>query len=349
MTNRQEPAIWFPALRAGSGADVFTIRLAEDLNARGIRAEITWLAPRSEYAPWTVAVPHPPPWANIVHVNTWLHPRFVPSNLPVLATVHHAVHHPDAAAYKGALRAAYHRGWIAPIERRVMRRANKVVAVSESVAASAQCDLVEVPIEVIHNGVDTEVFRPGTGRRYQPGEPFKLLYVGSWMARKGVDLLVPIMRQLGDGFELRFTGGPAAEQAKVKMPANMFDIGKLQGDAAVAAAMQNADALLLPSRSEGFGLVAIEAMACGLPVVGSRIGPLMEVIADGETGVLCSPDDEIGFVNAARKLATDQVLHDAMRRAAPSRALDRFSKEAMVEKYLDAYRNTTSAALGLGA
>src|SRR5690606_18813760 len=167
--------------------------------------------------------------------------------------------HSDARAYKGALRAAYHRWWIAPNERRVMRWADKVITVSQFTADSARQSLVDLRMQVIHNGVDTITFRPGMRQR-QPGDPFRLLFVGSWMARKGVDLLAPTMRALGDGFELHYTGGPAAAQDKAGMPANMIDIGRLQGDAAVAAAMQNADALLFPSRSEGFGLVAAEAM-----------------------------------------------------------------------------------------
>jgi len=159
-------------------------------------------------------------------------------------------------------------------------------------------------------------------------------------------LLAPIMRELGDGFELRYTGGTAAEKDKVRMPANMFDIGRLQGDAAVAEAMQNADALLFPSRSEGHPLVAIEAMSCGLPVVASRIGPLIEVIEHGESGVLCQLDDVAGFVTAIRNLSTDQELQDDIHRTAPARMQKLFSENAMIEKYLEIYCHMTLAPLG---
>ncbi|MCQ4974462.1 hypothetical protein NE662_09525, partial [Bifidobacterium pseudocatenulatum] len=70
MKSKVQPAIWFPAIRTGTGTDVFTQRLVEGLVAIGIRAEITWLPLRAEYLPWTVAVPQPPNWATIVHVNT---------------------------------------------------------------------------------------------------------------------------------------------------------------------------------------------------------------------------------------------------------------------------------------
>lgn len=226
-----------------------------------------------------------------------------------------------------------------------MQRADRVVAVSEFVAHSAKQTLIDTPMQVIYNGIDTKGFKP-SHRASNATRPFTLLYVGSWTARKGVDLLAPIMRELGEGFELRYTGGPEAEKDKAHMPPNMSDIGYLQGDAAVANAMQDADALLFPSRSEGFGLVAAEALACGLPVVASRIGPLIEVVDHGETGVLCQLDDVASFVNALRNLPTDQTRLDAMSRAAPSRMQERFSEQAMIEKYLAVYRNITSASLG---
>lgn len=341
---RTRPAVWFPAVRANTGADVFTERLANALIECGIQAEICWLPLRAEYAPWSVPIPTTPAWATVAHINTWLHPRFIPEDLPLVATIHHAVHHPDAESYKGLSRTAYHKHWIAPIERRSIQRANKVIAVSQFVADSAKHSLVDIPIQVIYNGIDAKLFRPGGRVRYF-GEPLRLLYVGSWVARKGVDLLAPIMRELGEGFELHYTGGPAAEYDKAHMPLNMIDIGRLQGDAAVAAAMQNADALLFPSRSEGFGLVAAEAMACGLPVVASRIGPLVEIIDHGESGLLCSMNDVTGFVTAIRKLSTDQNLLDDMRRGVSRRAKEQFSEKVMVRSYLDAYQAITSAAL----
>lgn len=343
--NTAAPAIWFPTVRTGTGTDVFTQRLVADLCKRRVRAEITWLPLRAEYAPWTVPIPQPPAWATVAHVSTWLHTRFIPCGLPVVATIHHAVHHPDANAYKGPLRAAYHRWWIAPNERRVLRQVQRVVAVSQFVANSARHSLLDVPLQVIYNGVDTERFCPGTRQR-QPGEPFKLLFVGSWMARKGVDLLAPILRQLGEGFVLHYTGGPAAQKDKAHMPSNMIDIGRLQGDATVVAAMQNADALLFPSRSEGFGLVAAEAMACGLPVIAARSASLVEVVADGQTGVLCQPDDVAAFVTATRSLAADKARYASLAQAARLQAVEHFSETTMTNAYLHLYQCATADAKG---
>lgn len=336
MKSHEPPAVWFPAIRVGTGTDSFTQRLCEGLNACGVRAEVTWLPLRAEYAPWSVCVPPPPRWANIVHANSWMHPRFLPEGLPIVATVHHAVHHPDALAWKGSARAAYHKYWIAPIERRVLRRASCVMAVSRFVAEATNLTLLDVPTRVIHNGVDTDRFRPGSRQRGR-GEPFRLLYVGSWMARKGVDLLAPIMRELGEGYELRYTGGYEARKEASRMPANMHDIGRLQSERAVIEAMQAADTFIFPSRSEGFGLVVAEAMACGLPVVASDIPVLSEIVEHGNAGVLCPVNDRESFAAAVRDMATNSALLRDMAAAARRRSVESFSMPAMLRLYLESY------------
>lgn len=339
------PAVWFPTVCTGTGTDVFTERIVAGLQQRGVRAEITWLPLHTEYFPWSATIPQPPAWATVAHVNTWLHTRFIPRKLPVVATIHHAVHHPDASTYKGPLRTAYHRWWIAPNERHVLRHAQCAVAVSQFVADSTRHSLLDVPMQVIYNGVDTKRFCPGARKR-QPGDPFKLLFVGSWMARKGVDLLAPIMHQLDEGFVLHYTGGPAARKDKAHMPSNMIDLGRLPGDAAVVAAMQSADALLFPSRSEGHPLVAIEAMACGLPIIGMHGSSVSEAVTDGKTGLLCPQNDITAFVTTIRNLAADSTRHANLAQAARMHAMEQFSEIAMIDAYLRLYQCATINAKG---
>lgn len=332
------PAIWFPTIRTNTGTDVFTERLVKGLNEQGIQAEITWLPLRAEYAPWTVPVPKVPAWATVVHVNTWLNPRFIPRNLPLVATIHHAIHHPDARSYKGWLRAAYHKYWIAPIERRVMQRADKVIAVSKFVADSAKQTLVDIPMQVIYNGVDTKLFKPDDRVR-QAGDIFRLLYVGNWKKLKGVDLLAPIMRELGKDFELLYTGGAASDKDKASMPPNMIDIGRLQGEATVAAAMQKADALLFPSRSEGHPLVAIEAMGCGLPVLAMNGSSVVEVVKHGVNGYLCERDNIRSFVDSIRRLKNNPALRNSMAIQARTDTIKLFSSKAFIMDQLEHYKS----------
>lgn len=328
------PAIWFPTVRCGTGTDVFTETLVAGLQKQGLQAEITWLPHHAEYLPWAVSVPKPPKWANVAHINTWLHPRFIPTNLPVVATLHHSIHDLALKPYKGWLRAAYHQHWIRRIERATMQRANTVVAVSQFAADSAKVHILDCPMQVIYNGVDTKRFYPPAQRQIH--KPFRLLYIGAWRTLKGVDLLAPIMQELGSDFILHYTGGSVAEKDKAKMPANMYDIGRLSGDEVVKA-MHEADALLFPSRSEGFGLVVAEAMACGLPVICTRGSSLVEIVQDGVTGYLCPLDDVAAFVQAAQQLASNGQLHSKMRETAYQRVANEFSSFSMIEKYIHQY------------
>ena len=340
---KQNIGVWFPTVKTDTGTDVFTERLVNGLNSRGVRAEITWLPLRTEYAPWSVIIPKPPEWATVIHINTWLPPRFTPSHLPIVATIHHAVHHPDAFGYKGLLRAAYHKYWIAPIERKTIGRANQVIAVSQFVADTAKKTLVNVPMQVIYNGVNTDIFKPGSRARHQ-AEPFRLLYVGSWIARKGVDLLIPIMNELGEGFELYYTGGSAAEKDRHLMPSNMIDIGRLHGDATVAKAMQNADALLFPSRSEGHPLVAIEAIACGLNVIAMDGTSVVEVVNDQINGFLCKKNDVRSFVDCIRKLASSTEAEGKSTQHTKKELLKEvFSEKNMLDEYMKVYIKFSAA------
>jgi len=342
MSAPVQPAVWFPTVRSGTGTLVFTERLVAGVRKRGIRAEITWLPLRAEYAPWAVRVAKPPEWATVAHVNTWLHPRFLPVGLPVVATLHHSIHHRDLKPYKGRLRGLYHRLWIRSVERRTLRRASAVTAVSHFVADTARHTLLDCPMRVIYNGVDTERFRPPARRSSH--KPFRLLYVGSWISRKGVDLLAPIMRELGEGFELYYTGGPAAERSKKGMPPNMHDISRLRGDGAVIAAMQDADAFLFPSRSEGLPLVVIEAMACGMPAITTRGSSLVEVVEGGVGGVLCRRDDVLAFAKAARDVAGNTALYEQLRYQARTIACSKFSEDAMIDDYVKCYIECSNGA-----
>lgn len=328
-----EPAVWFPAIRAGTGADVFTLRLAEGLRKRGIRAEIEWLPHRTEYLPWSVPVPGCPSWANIVHVNTWLPARFIPVGLPVVATIHHAMHDPILSEHKGLLRRIYHESWIRRQEREVMRRSSRVVAVSAYAAELARRYVYDCPVQVIPNGVDVDVFSPSVTHRQ--GKPFRLLYVGKWSRLKGVEMLAPIMSRLGDNFFLDYTG--PADHAAPHMPGNTRDIGRLNGDAAVASAMRNADALIFPSVAEGFGMVVAEAIACGLPVIASNIPALAELVEEDVIGYLSPPADIEGFVSAARRLSNNNELLLKTSKMARKKAIQQFTIDVMVKRYASLY------------
>lgn len=337
----KEPFVWFPAIRTGSGADVFTERLVSALIKRGIRAEISWLPHRAEYIPWSVEIPVAPAGANIVQVNSWLHTRFIPPHLPVVATMLHCVLDPALTPYKTYLQSIYHRFWVKALEKRVLGLANKVVSISHYTEQSMH-EIYDVKhTEVIPIGIDLEKFSPSL--RPTPHDPFRLLYVGNWSARKGADLLAPIMKALGRGFELRVLAGLRAKEL-FGLADNIRQIPRLADTNAMVSLYRECDALLFPSRLEGFGLVALEAQACGLPVIASNSSALPEVIKDGETGFMCQQDCIQDFVSAARSLADSPQRWRTMGEAARTHAENFFALEVMAERYAAAYRSVLMSA-----
>jgi glycosyltransferase involved in cell wall biosynthesis len=94
-----------------------------------------------------------------------------------------------------------------------------------------------------------------------------------------------------------------------------------------------ADAFLLPSAQESFGLAALEAMACGAPVVASRVGGLPEVITDGLTGFLRDPDDHAGMAQAILDLLDDPSLRQRVAALARASVVDRFDEDRVVPMY----------------
>lgn len=335
--------IWFPAVRAFTGADVFTEQLAARLEKMGFKVAIDWLPLRAEYAPWTVKPPSPPEWAGIAHVNSWLSTHFIPPRIKVVTTIHHSIHDPRLHPYKGFTRASYHHYWIRWLERRNLERADAIVAVSRDAARWAMDVLGAVDVRVIHNGIDMQAVVPV--ERQAPNSPFRLIYVGTWMARKGVDLFSEIMRQLGDGYELICIGGQPGDADRTALPGNIRLLGRVTDRVQLIRQLQAADAFLFPSRSEGLSLALVEAQACGLPVVATDCSSMPEVVAEGVSGILCQPNDIAGYVAAVRRIAGTVETWRQMRLAARELVVREFDLDHQINQYVHLYRQLANGSL----
>lgn len=106
-----------------------------------------------------------------------------------------------------------------------------------------------------------------------------------------------------------------------------------------------ADVFMIPSGSETFGLAALEAMACRLPVISSNIGGLPELNIDGETGFLCDLGDIDAYTNRMEQILTNDELHAQMAKAAYQRAITEFSMEKIVPQYEAFYKEVREKAL----
>ncbi len=205
-------------------------------------------------------------------------------------------------------------------------------------------------IEVIPNFIDTERFqRLDTSTLKQelcPKCEKVLVHVSNFRPIKNTLHVVQIfhkLRQAGLSLKLLLVGdGPdrmPAEHLARKL--GIYNEIRFMGKQdAVEEILSIADVFIIPSGSETFGLAALEAMACEVPVVASNIGGLPELVIDGETGFLCPEGDIEAFAEKTRQLATDNELLKRMGKAARKRAVEVFANEHVIPHYEQFYRDT---------
>lgn len=239
-----------------------------------------------------------------------------------------------------------------PAYRRVTRfcidESDAVTAVSQNLAAETASTIgTDVPIHVIPNFVDLQRFdsRPGNeSARLAPRGERVCLHVSNFRPVKRVLDLVRAFKIVCDNDDrsrLVLVGEgpdrPGAHALAVDLGiGNRVDFRGPQDD--VEKVLPSADVFVLPSEYESFGLAALEAMACGVPVVASKTGGLPEVVEDGVTGVLCGVGDVDALAKAMSDLLTNKPRAIAMGRASRRRAEDLFSLGQVLPAYEDLYR-----------
>jgi N-acetyl-alpha-D-glucosaminyl L-malate synthase BshA len=155
----------------------------------------------------------------------------------------------------------------------------------------------------------------------------------------GVAKVVPaILLLVGDGPE---RARIEALTAELGLADSVHFLG-LQRD--FLRALQHSDLFLLCSTTEGFGLSALEALSCGVPVVGSRVGGVPEVVLDGETGFLCPAGDVEAMTAAVLRLLQDDALHRRFATAARARVQAQWQKDPAVSRYEAYYRRVLADA-----
>jgi glycosyltransferase involved in cell wall biosynthesis len=120
------------------------------------------------------------------------------------------------------------------------------------------------------------------------------------------------------------------------------DVEALGEQDQVVPILSVSDLFLLPSAQESFGLAALEAMACEVPVVASKVGGLPEVVEDGVSGFLRAPEDIDGMARAAVQLLADPALHAKFAEAGLNRVRRQFCAGRVVPQYEAYYREVTS-------
>lgn len=239
-----------------------------------------------------------------------------------------------------------------PLTRFVIQRSDSVSAVSKYLRdETIRVFDVDRPIEVIGNFVDTSVFVPRPDLRAHnplagPGVPL-LMHASNFRPVKNVEKVVEVfaavraqrdcrLAMVGDGPEVQ----PARQLARdLGVEADVHFLGNQDSTEELLAMC---DVLLLPSETESFGLVALEAMSCAVPVVASRRGGIPEVIDDGETGLLFEPDDVAGMSAAILGLLEEPERARKMGERGREVARERFCISCVIHQYTDLYERTSA-------
>lgn len=231
---------------------------------------------------------------------------------PVVTTVHHLTTDPDLQPYSSLQQRIFYRFVESRYDRWSIEQADAVICVSRFVQRQVAQTYGKHDTELVFDGIDTDTFVPSKGfERSDGGLPasdgrIRLLFIGNNTRRKGFDLLPKIMDLLPNDYVLYYNGGFQKSDQQPPHP-RMINIGRPNLSELVAA-YQSCDILLFPSRLEGFGMAAAEAMACGRPVVTTNISALPEVVDDGLNGFLAERDDVKGYVERIKILGEDAEL-----------------------------------------
>ena len=216
------------------------------------------------------------------------------------------------------------------LARAVLRRAEAVVCPSTALAGEAT-RLGARQIEVFASGVDLP---PEVGEEADPPE---VLYAGRLSPEKGVLELVEAASEMN-----LVVAGDGPLRDRVPMARGFLpptELAELYARAAVVAC---------PSHREGFGVACLEAMAHGRPVVAGAVGGLLDLVVNGETGILVEPGNVPALRAALERLLADRELRRRMGEAGRKRAADHFSWAAVTRKTLDVYARYAGKKSGRG-
>jgi glycosyltransferase involved in cell wall biosynthesis len=232
--------------------------------------------------------------------------------------------------------------WHWVIQNVVQHAAERIVVPSPSVAEAAHkwADVPDEKIIVIPNAVEVGEF--SLPRRGVPGK--RVGFIGRLDPIKRIDDLIAAMSQLKEDVTLDIYG-EGSQRSQIESTVQRLNLGRrvtLHGAVTGAAeALASIDVLVLPSDAEGFGLVLIEAMAAGVPVIGTNVPGIRDVIQDGINGILTPPRNPRALADAIERVLSDDVLRKTLVARGTASVQDRFAWPSVYKQYQTLLLNHT--------
>jgi glycosyltransferase involved in cell wall biosynthesis len=234
---------------------------------------------------------------------------------------------------------------------------NSIKTITNSSATRGSCleaGMEKENFEVIPFGVDTNFYRPLDISKDE--NIFQILSVGYLIERKGFEYLIraikEVLKEHNDVLLTLVGSGPLEKKLKDLLKdlelENNFKIIKNVSDDELLCLYNLSDLFVLPSvvdsegNTEGLGVVLLEAMACGLPVIGSNVGGIIDIIKDKETGLLIPEKNDLELSKAILLLMRDEKLRKKIAVAGFNRINERFSMEHVTMSYLTVYKELLS-------
>jgi D-inositol-3-phosphate glycosyltransferase len=354
--------------RTGNSVTVYTRRDSRELPrcvpfARGVVVEHVDAGPptplgKDELLPWMdafsadlfTAWQRDPP--DVVHSHFWMSGKAAlraarPLGIPLVHTFHALG--AEKRRHQGVADSS-------PVQRIVEERA--LARDADRIVATASAEMFELVrmganprhIKVVPCGVDVERFSPGGTREERRSNSFRIVTLSRLVERKGVADVIEALALVPQA-ELVIAGGGAYGDASTQREAHR--LAALAREAGVAervdfrgpvarddvpALLRSADVVACTPWYEPFGIVALEAMACGVPVIVSAVGGLIDTVVDGVCGLHVPPRNPLLLARALAGLATDAPRRRAFARAGMTRARKRYSWTRVAKETLDIYR-----------
>ena len=234
-----------------------------------------------------------------------------------------------------------------------IERSDAVTAVSEYLARETRKTFgIKCPIDVVYNSVDSNRFKPapasGCRKHFAPQGEKLLIHVSNFRPVKNIPDVVKTFARVRQALPARLLmAGDGPELPHARTLARELGVAEdvlfLGNQESIEEILPCADLFLLPSAYESFGLAALEAMSCGLPVVATEIGGLSEVVTPGEDGWLCAVGDVECMYQRALAMLRDEKKRAAMGQAARRKAVEKFSPKTIVPQYEAVYERVLKA------